>query len=77
MVASSSLAPFMKTEAIVDSPFFPALVSFGPFFVVLLLFGLASRGRKREPVPRHHVGIAFAIALGVGIAGALASYLLT
>lgn len=64
-----------------DSPFFPALVCFGPFFVMLLFFGLVSRGRKREPVPRHHVGIAFAIALAValavGIAGALASYLLT
>jgi hypothetical protein len=58
-----------------DSPFFPALVCFGPFFLILFVSALTSRGQERQKVPRIYIYAAFIISLGIGIAGAAAWFL--
>jgi hypothetical protein len=59
-----------------DSPFYPALISFGPFFLLLLLFALTSPRREHQRISGVHFAVAFAASLGVGVAGAAVSYFL-
>lgn len=59
-----------------DSPFLPALVCFGPLFLMLLVFALFRRGRERNRVPPMQMVVAFMLSLGVGAVGAVASLLL-
>ena len=55
-----------------DSPFFPALVCFGPFFAMLLFLALNRRAQERKRVPPAQVATAVVISLGIGIAGVAA-----
>jgi uncharacterized membrane protein len=59
-----------------DNPFVPAMVAFGPFFLTLLYFAAMQRGQRAEKVPTSQVAIAMVASLGIGVAGAVASYLL-
>ncbi|MCA9018229.1 MAG: hypothetical protein KDA77_23105 [Planctomycetaceae bacterium] len=56
-----------------DSPFFPALIAFGPFFLILFLSIIVRRGEKPKEVPRAQVVTAYLVCLGVGMAGAVAA----
>lgn len=59
-----------------DDPFVPALIAFGPFFLTLLYFVAMRRGQQPKKVPASRVAIAAVASLGIGVAGAAASYLL-
>ena len=58
-----------------DGPFGPALMAFGPSFLLMFLMLLMGRQRRRK-VPPYQIVTAFVVWIGVGIAGAAASYLL-
>ena len=56
-----------------NSPFYPAVVSFGPF--LLLMFLLLMMGQqRRKPVPRYPIVVAYAVCLCIGIAGVAVSF---
>lgn len=52
-----------------DSPFFPALICFGPFFLILFVSLLTGRGQERPQVPRSYIAAALIFSLGIGVAG--------
>ncbi len=59
-----------------DNPFLPALICFGPFFAILLFHVLTRRRQEPKSVPPSQIAVFIIIALGIGIAGTAASYLL-
>lgn len=59
-----------------ESPFFPALIAFGPFFLILFLAMILRRGEKPRAVPPTQLATAYFVWAGIGIAGAIACYLL-
>jgi len=63
-------------EITLDSPFLPALICFGPFFVILLFYALVSRRQELKKVPPIQIAAAFVVSLGIGLAGTAISVFL-
>lgn len=57
-----------------NNPFLPALISFGPFLLLMFLFLIAGR-RRREEVPKTQVVVALAACVAIGAAGMATSFL--
>ena len=59
-----------------DSPFFPAIVCFGPFFVILLSSAVVRHREQRVRVRPVQVATALLVSLGIGLGGVVASLLM-